>query len=55
MERLKQLTPMLQTTDVRKTIEFYTRILGFQVTGVVARGKPRLVHARVRGCSSSCS
>ena len=33
MERLKQLTPMLQTKDVRTTIEFYTVLLGFRVTG----------------------
>jgi catechol 2,3-dioxygenase-like lactoylglutathione lyase family enzyme len=29
MGRLKKLTPMLQTSDIRQTIEFYTRTLGF--------------------------
>jgi uncharacterized glyoxalase superfamily protein PhnB len=35
-----QLTPMLQTLDVGKTIEFYTRVLGFSVTGVWPQEKP---------------
>ncbi len=29
-----QLTPMLQTVDVGRAIEFYTRVLGFSLTGV---------------------
>ena len=40
MERLKQLTPMLQTKDVRMTIEFYTELLGFQVTGSWPEANP---------------
>jgi uncharacterized glyoxalase superfamily protein PhnB len=33
MERMKQLTPMLQTLDIRRTIDFYARILNFSVAG----------------------
>jgi catechol 2,3-dioxygenase-like lactoylglutathione lyase family enzyme len=31
---LKKLTPMLQTPDIARTIEFYTRVLGFSVVNV---------------------
>ncbi len=40
MERLKQLTPMLQTMDMLQTIDFYTRILGFRVTGSWPEANP---------------
>jgi hypothetical protein len=40
MPRLSKLTPMLQTTDIKKTIEFYTRTLDFTVGSVWPDEKP---------------
>ena len=40
MERLTQLTPMLQTKDMGKTIEFYTKILDFQLVGSWPKENP---------------
>jgi catechol 2,3-dioxygenase-like lactoylglutathione lyase family enzyme len=31
MPRFEKLTPMLQTSDMTRTIEFYTRMLGFSL------------------------
>ena len=40
MERFTQLTPMLQTLDMGKTIDFYTRLLGFRVSGLWPETNP---------------
>jgi uncharacterized glyoxalase superfamily protein PhnB len=40
MERLKQLTPMLQTLNMRKTMDFYAKILNFHVTGSWPEANP---------------
>jgi uncharacterized glyoxalase superfamily protein PhnB len=40
MVRFMQLTPMLQNLDVGKTIEFYTRVLGFSLDSVWPEEKP---------------
>jgi uncharacterized glyoxalase superfamily protein PhnB len=34
MMRLTHLTPMLESTDLRATLQFYTELLGFTCTGV---------------------
>jgi hypothetical protein len=40
MEHLTQLTPMLQTLDIAKTIAFYTEILDFHVAGSWPKENP---------------
>jgi uncharacterized glyoxalase superfamily protein PhnB len=40
MDRLTRLTPMLQTMDLRKTIDFYSQTLGFTVAAVWPDEKP---------------
>jgi uncharacterized glyoxalase superfamily protein PhnB len=40
MDHLTRLTPMLQTVDLRKTIDFYSQTLGFTVTAAWPDEKP---------------
>jgi len=40
MERMKQLTPMLQTMDMRKTLDFYGKILDFKLVGSWPEANP---------------
>jgi uncharacterized glyoxalase superfamily protein PhnB len=40
MERLTQLTPMLQTLDMQKTISFYAKILDFRIVGSWPEANP---------------
>lgn len=40
MDRLTRLTPMLQTMDIRETIDFYTQTLGFTVAAEWPNEKP---------------
>jgi catechol 2,3-dioxygenase-like lactoylglutathione lyase family enzyme len=40
MAKLEKLTPMLQTSDMQKTIEFYTRTLGFTLVNTMPAQEP---------------
>jgi hypothetical protein len=40
MPRFEKLTPMLQTADMGKTIEFYTGTLGFSLLNTWPQGEP---------------
>jgi catechol 2,3-dioxygenase-like lactoylglutathione lyase family enzyme len=40
METPKKLTPMLQTNDMRRTIDFYTKTLGFSLENAWPEDKP---------------